>query len=70
MAIITYGALAAKLRANAADVASAGTMSPVTAANITALAELLDILAAKKTLGFSALKSCSQTTVNELDSAS
>lgn len=51
MAVITYTALAAKFRANAAAVAAAGTMSPVSAANITGLAELLDILAAAKDLG-------------------
>lgn len=51
MAVITYTALAAKLRTNAAAVAAAGSMSPVSAANITGLAELLDILANSKDLG-------------------
>lgn len=45
--MITYTALAAKLRANAAAVATAAT-SPVVTADITGLAELLDILAADK----------------------
>lgn len=48
--MITYTALAAKLRANAAAVATAAT-SPVVTADITALAQLLDILAAEKGLG-------------------
>lgn len=48
--MITYTALAAKLRANAAAVATAAT-SPVVTADITALAQLLDILAADKGLG-------------------
>lgn len=48
--MITYTALAAKLRANAAAVATAAT-SPVATADITALAELLDILASNKGLG-------------------
>lgn len=67
MAVITYTALAAKLRTNAAAVATSAT-SPVTTANITALAELLDILAAKKGLGQSALMSCSDTTKGQLNS--
>lgn len=54
MAVITYTALAAKLRANAAAVATAAT-APVSTANITGLAELLDILAADKSLGLSPL---------------
>lgn len=48
--MITYTALAAKLRANAAAVATAAT-SPVVTADITALAELLDILASNKGVG-------------------
>ena len=50
MAVITYTALAAKLRTNAAAVATAAT-APVSTANITGLAELLDILASDKGLG-------------------
>lgn len=68
MAITTYTALAAKLRTNAAAVAAAGSMSPISAANITALAELLDILAAKKGIGQAALMSCSDTTKAQLNS--
>jgi hypothetical protein len=49
--MITYTALAAKLRTNAAAVAAAGSMAPVVAADITGLAQLLDILAAEKGLG-------------------
>ncbi len=48
--MITYTLLAARLRANAAAVATAAT-SPVVTADITALAQLLDILAADKGLG-------------------
>ena len=70
MAMITYGALAAKLRTNAADVAAAGTMSPVTEANITALAELLDLMAAKKSMGQPPLIACSDATKAQLNSAS
>lgn len=55
MAVITYTALAAKFRTNAAAVAAAGSMSPVTAANITGLAEFLEILAADKSLGLAPL---------------
>jgi hypothetical protein len=68
MAIITYGAFAALLRTNQAALAAAS--APATAANYVALAELLDVLAAQKALGFSALKKCSQTTVAQLNSAS
>jgi len=50
LAVITYTALAAKLRTNAAAVATAAT-APVSTANITGLAELLDILANTKDLG-------------------
>jgi hypothetical protein len=55
MAVITYTALAAKFRTNAAAVAAAGSMSPVTAANITGLAEMLDIMANDKSLGLNPL---------------
>lgn len=48
--MITYTLLATRLRANAAAVATAAT-SPVATADITALAQLLDILAADKGLG-------------------
>lgn len=48
--MITYTLLATRLRANAAAVATAAT-SPVATADITGLAELLDILAAEKGLG-------------------
>lgn len=47
MAVITYTLMAARLRTNAAAVATAAT-APVSTANITGLAELLDILAADK----------------------
>ena len=52
--MITYTALAAKLRTNAAAVATAAT-SPVVTADITALAELLDILPADKGHGTAVL---------------
>lgn len=45
--MITFTALAAKLRTNAAAVATAAT-APVATADITGLAELLDLLAADK----------------------
>lgn len=45
--MITYTLLAARLRTNAAAVATAAT-APVATADITGLAELLDILAADK----------------------
>lgn len=48
--MITYTALAAKLRTNAAAVATAAT-APVATADITGLAELLDIMAADKSSG-------------------
>lgn len=48
--MITYTLLATRLRANAAAVATAAT-SPVVTADITGLADLLDILASNKGLG-------------------
>jgi len=48
--MITYTLLAARLRTNAAAAATAAT-SPVVTADIQALAQLLDILAADKGLG-------------------
>jgi hypothetical protein len=48
--MITYTALAAKLLTNAAAVATAAT-APVVTADIQALADLLTILAADKSLG-------------------
>lgn len=48
--MITYTALAAKLRANAAAVATSAT-APVVTADITGLAEMLDLMAADKGTG-------------------
>lgn len=48
--MITYTLLATRLRANAAAVATA-CVSTVVTADITGLAQLLDILAAEKGLG-------------------
>lgn len=52
--MVTYTALATRLRANAAAVATAAA-GGTTAAEITALADLLDILASNKGLGLSPL---------------
>jgi hypothetical protein len=52
--MVTYTALAARLSANAAAVATAAA-GGTTAAEITALADLLSILASNKGLGLSPL---------------